>query len=490
MPCTTLLVGRRASYDGSTLMARNEDSGAGNFTAKNFQVVLPEDQPRRYVSVLKKVEIDLPDDPLRYTQCRNDRTDEGIWGAAGVNAANVAMNATETITTNARVQGADPLLTEGGIGEEDFVTLVLPYIRSAREGVLRLGGLLEQYGTYEMNGIGFQDVNEIWWLETLGGHHWIARRVPDDHYVVMPNQQGIDRFSFKDAFGEGREHLCSKDLIAFIRENHLDLTMAPARPLREETAFDVRAAFGSHDDADHVYNTPRAWFMLRCLNPNTCRWDGLDAEYGPRDDDLPWSLAPEHRITPEDVKYVLSAHYQGTPFDPYARHGHGPRRGGFRPIGINRNNVFVLTQLRPDLPEGFRAVKWIAMASNVFNAMVPFYTNVNTTPAYLSAATATVNTDSLYWSSRLIGALADAHYPQCANLVERYQKAMQYAAHRLIKQFDAEAAGKTPEELPAFLEKYNQSLADEARRQTDDLLGKVLYEASCQMKNAFSRSDA
>ena len=30
MPCTTILVGKNASYDGSTLMARNEDSGSGS----------------------------------------------------------------------------------------------------------------------------------------------------------------------------------------------------------------------------------------------------------------------------------------------------------------------------------------------------------------------------------------------------------------------------------------------------------------------------
>ena len=53
----------------------------------------------------------------------------------------------------------------GGIGEEDIVCLVLPYIKSAREGVARLGQLLETYGTYENNGIAFQDADEIWWLE-------------------------------------------------------------------------------------------------------------------------------------------------------------------------------------------------------------------------------------------------------------------------------------------------------------------------------------
>ena len=128
----------------------------------------------------------------------------------------VSMTATETLTTNARVAGGDPLVrykkaegdepeTVGGIGEEDMVTITLPYISSAREGVERLGMLLETYGTYEMNGIAFQDENEIWWLETIGGHNWIAKRVPDNEYVVMPNQLGTDSFDLEDAYGEKRK---------------------------------------------------------------------------------------------------------------------------------------------------------------------------------------------------------------------------------------------------------------------------------------------
>ena len=73
------------------------------------------------------------------------------------------------------------------MGEEDLVTLVLPYIKSAREGVERLGQLLKTYGTYEPNGIAFADKEEVWWLETIGGHHWAAVRIPDDSYVVAPN---------------------------------------------------------------------------------------------------------------------------------------------------------------------------------------------------------------------------------------------------------------------------------------------------------------
>nr|MCR5544922.1 C69 family dipeptidase [Lachnospiraceae bacterium] len=176
MACTTILVGKNASYDGSTMIARNDDSGAGSFTAKKFVVVKPEEQPKVYESVLSHCKVELPGNSLQYTCVPNALKGDGIWAANGVNSENVAMTATETITSNPRVLGADPLVKyvkasegqeeiPGGLGEEDFVSIVLPYIHSAREGVERMGALLEQYGTYEMNGMAFQDVNEIWWLE-------------------------------------------------------------------------------------------------------------------------------------------------------------------------------------------------------------------------------------------------------------------------------------------------------------------------------------
>lgn len=482
MPCTTILIGKNASYDGSTMIARNDDSCSGRFTPKKFVVAHPEEQQKNYKSEISHVEIPLPEHPMRYTSMPNALEGEGIWAASGVNESHVGMTATETITSNPRVLGADPLV-EGGIGEEDIVYLVLPYIHSAREGVQRLGSLLEQYGTYEMNGIAFQDQDEIWWLETIGGHHWIARKVPDEVYVVMPNQLGIDAFDLEDAFGAQKEHLCSADMREFIRKYHLDLS--------QDGMLNPRDAFGSHDDADHVYNTPRAWFMERYLNPTTWNWDGPDAEYTPVSDDLPWCMVPEKKITVEDVKYVLSSHFQGTPYDPYAPYGDKTMKGAYRSIGINRNDFVSVIQMRPDQKKYHSTIEWVAFASNAFNVLAPFYADVEETPDYLSNTTAEVSTDNLYWCSRMIAAMADASYRTSIFHIERYQENVMAKGHALVNEYDKLLEQEQdPAKQMQLKAEANQKIAEMLKKETASTLDKVLYELSNQMKNAYSRSDA
>lgn len=500
MACTTILAGKKATYDGSTMIARNDDSGSGHYTPKKFQVIHPKDQKTMYRSVLSHVEIPLPENPMRYTAVPDAVEEKGIWAASGVNEANVAMTATETITSNPRVLGADPLVEyhpakdgkeeiPGGIGEEDIVYIVLPYIKSAREGVKRLGGLLEQYGTYEMNGIAFQDSNEIWWLETIGGHHWIARKVPDDSYVVMPNQLGLDYFDLQDALTEQKEYMCSADLKEFMEKYHLDLTIR-AEGNRAD-CFNPRDAFGSHDDADHVYNTPRAWYIERCLNPHTKKWDGENADYTPYSDDLPWCMVPEKKITPEDVKYVLSSHYQGTPYDPYATYGDKSLKGAFRSVGINRNDFMSLIQMRPYALSDNSVIQWIAFASNAFNVMLPFYACVDELPAYVSNTTGEVSTENFYWVSRMIAAMADASYKKSVFHVERYQENVLSKGHELIGHYDEllHAEGDSTKRME-IRQKANEEIAAAAKKAASDTLEKVLFELSNEMKNAYSRSDA
>jgi dipeptidase len=533
MPCTTILVGKNASNDRSTMISRTDD---GHFDVKKMVVVEPRKQPRKYKSVLSHVEIALPDNPMRYTACPSVDRSRGIWAATGINAANVGMTATETITSNPRVLAADPLVefvkakkrgekdSPGGIGEEDIVVLVLPYISSAREGVLRLAELLEKYGTYESNGIAFNDVNEVWWMETIGGHHWMARRVPDDVCVINPNQFGMDSFDLDDAFGAKKDHMCSADLREFIADNCLDLN--------QDGSFNPRDIFGSHSDMDHIYNTPRAWMMGRYLAPHAYRWDGPEADFTPESDDIPWCFVPERKLAAEDVKYMLSMHYQGTIYNPYSSYDSG-RRGMYRSIGINRTGVTSICQIRENVPDCVRGIEWVCFGSTTFSAMLPVYTNVSRLPKYLSDVSTEVSTDNLYWASRLIGAMADHDYPACIQHIERYQNAVTTKGRRIVLEYDGkigeavaeketagtdkagkfgdgmtDMVGKTGEvitdkvgksgksgkpmgsdKLEKLIEEANDKLCAMAKEQTTDALGKVLNESSQSMKNGFKLSD-
>ena len=486
MPCTTILAGKKATNDASTMIARNDD---GFFDVKKLVVVNPKNQPKKYKSVIGHLTVELPENPMRYTSCPNVNRAEGIWAATGINEANVGMTATETITTNPRVLGADPMVkyqkaknrkekdTPGGIGEEDFVVLVLPYIRSAREGVIRLGALLEQYGTYESNGIAFNDADEIWWMETIGGHHWIARRVKDEECVVMPNQFGLDRFDFDDAFGAKKENLCSADLKEFVDKNHLDLN--------NDGTFNPRKCFGSHTDADHAFNTPRAWYMGRCLNPTKFAWDGENADFTPESDHIPWSFVPESKLTAEDIKYILSSYYQGTPYNPYLN-AKNEKKSMYRTIGVGNTGVMTICQIRGDMPDPIKAVEWICFGSTSFDAIFPVYANVDKMPKYLSNVTENTSSDNFYWASRLINALADAHYAGCIGIVEHYQESVVSQARRIINEYDAKMTESGDFSL---LSEANEKLCEMAKKETDAALNRVLTEASQRMKNRFHRAE-
>ena len=202
-------------------------------------------------------------------------------------------------------------------------------------------------------------------------------------------------------------------------------------------------------------------------------------------------MVPEKKITVEDVKYVLSSHYQGTPYDPYAAYGDKSWKGAYRSIGVNRTDFLSVIQMRPDHKGDNGILQWIAFASNAFNVLVPFYTDVTTTPEYLSNTTGEVSTDNFYWASRMVAAMADASYKSSIFHIERYQEKVMAKGHALIHQYDALLAEETDETKQTQLrEEANNKIAEMLKKETGATLHKVLFELSNQMKNAYSRSDA
>lgn len=460
--CTTILVGKDASIDGSTIISRNDD-GHEALDPQRFVVVQPDDQPRHYKSVISKVEIDLPDDPMRYTSIPNAILDNGIWPAAGINSDNVTMSATETITTNSRVLGADPLV-DGGVGEEDLVTLVLPYVHSAREGVQRLGDIVAKYGTYETNGIAFSDNQEVWWLETIGGHHWAAERIPDDAYVVAPNRMNIDNFDF-----DSDDTMSSADLKDMIEKYNLNPDL--------DGKYNLRHIFGSATIKDTVYNNPRTWYGQQYFNPEITQ--------DPMEQDLPFICHANRKISIEDVKFVLSSHFENTKYDPYGNGSEADKKL-FRPIGINRNHNVHILQVRNNVPAEIAGVQWLAYGANTFNTVVPFYTNINDTPAPYKDATGTFDLNNMYWLSTTTALLGDTDYDLYVDMRNDYELDAMSAYRKIQNETDAAINGA---DVSKALEDANKKLADTALKLQTKLLGDMVIMGSEHMKLRYNLND-
>ena len=295
--------------------------------------------------------------------------------------------------------------------------------------------------------------------------------------VINPNQFSTDSFDFDDAFGKQESHMCSADLREFIRDNDLDCN--------QNGEFNPRNVFGSHRDMDHVYNTPRAWFIGRYLAPKSHSWEGPDAEYTPESEDIPWSLVPDRKVTVEDVQYLLAGHFQGTPYDPYGKHEIG-LSGKYRPIGINRTGVTHITQIRSGMPAETRSIQWICYGCTTFSCWVPLYTSVPSIPDYLSKVTLDVSTENLFWASRLIGAMADKDYDHCIQNIERYHDAVNIRARQLIIEYDKKMAETGDYSLAA---EANKKICDMAKEETGKALGCILDTSSVRMKNNSKLAD-
>ena len=136
-------------------------------------------------------------------------------------------------------------------------------------------------------------------------------------------------------------------------------------------------------------------------------------------------------------------------------------------------------------------IQWVAFASNVFNVLVPFYGEVETTPEYVSNTTGEVSTDNFYWASRMIAAMADASYHRSLFHIERYQMHVMAKGRELLHTYDALLAEeKDAANRQKLMQQANNAIAEMLKKETQDTLDKVLFELSSQMKNAYSRSDA
>lgn len=451
--CTSILIGKKASVDGSVMIGRNEDSKSA--WPKHF-IVHPQHTNKNEETVFKsndsKFKLALPEMALKYTATPEWTTKFGLFEEDGFNEAGVAMSATESTYSNDRVLACDPLVKDG-IGEEAMITVVLPYVKTAREGVSRLGQIIEAYGTCESNGILFGDKNEAWYMETAAGHQWVAQRIPDDSYAVVANQMAIEKIDFDNP----DDFMWAPHIQEFVASNHLSSS---------RTEFNFRNIFGTNNLMDSYYNLPRVWEGQRLLSP-----EKNQAEITR----LPFIQTSNQLLSVQSAQMVLSSHYAGTKYDllePSTKEFHH-----FRPISLAATQESHILQLRQMDDPAIADIHWLAMGVAAESSYVPFYAGINDTHPDYKRGEATYSPDSAYWVFKHAGVLVDSHPKEFLDELEKLQSELRIAFDQSIIETDKGGSTLSGIELSDYLTKQGIKNADLAltkyRGLTADLITKM-----------------
>ena len=395
--CTTIIIGQEQTADGSMIVARSEDWDA--MEAKNYEIFEGTDNgPREFVAKDSPFRCELPEKALGYSALSPYNL-HGHWGSAGFNTAGVGMSATESIFSSDEVLKHDPLV-ENGVAENSVFNITLPYVRTAREGVERLGMLIEKYGIAEGFGIGFVDSKEIWYLETACGHRWLACRMPKDQYFVTGNQSRFRTYDPNDK----ENYLASADLIEFAEKHGL---YNPA-----QGAFDFHEAYARDIKLDTTYNYPRVWGLQQFFSP--------EIKNDVTKNTFPVFAKAAHKVTLTELRTAFRFHYDNTEYDPYLNSN--PKEP-YRPVSIFRTTQTHLLQVRPELPQAIGCVNYVAMGMADLGVFLPLYQGITSYPEAYTKGNGESSDDSAYWKFRKIMVLGMTNYNKYAPIIkEAYAK--------------------------------------------------------------------
>ena len=390
--CTTIIIGQEQTADGSMIVARSEDWDA--MEAKNYEIFEGTDNgPREFVAKDSPFRCELPEKALGYSALSPYNL-HGHWGSAGFNTAGVGMSATESIFSSDEVLKHDPLV-ENGVAENSVFNITLPYVRTAREGVERLGMLIEKYGIAEGFGIGFVDSKEIWYLETACGHRWLACRMPKDQYFVTGNQSRFRTYDPNDK----ENYLASADLIEFAEKHGL---YNPA-----QGAFDFHEAYARDIKLDTTYNYPRVWGLQQFFSP--------EIKNDVTKNTFPVFAKAAHKVTLTELRTAFRFHYDNTEHDPYLNSN--PKEP-YRPVSIFRTTQTHLLQVRPELPQAIGCVNYVAMGMADLGVFLPLYQGITSYPEAYTKGNGESSDDSAYWKFRKIMVLGMTNYNKYAPIIK------------------------------------------------------------------------
>jgi len=471
--CTSVLVGRLASVDGSTMTSHSCDSG----TDRTWMTIVP--NMKHKPGAMAKVYYEPkrtkgPDDPDRLETGEIPQVAETY---AFLNAAYPIMNEHQLAIGETTIGSRRELMSENGIIDApELYRLVLERARTAREAIRVADELTKAYGYNDWGEcFTFADTKEVWHFEIHGpgkgkkGAVWAAVRVPDDEIGVSANAGRIREIDLANA--------------GFF------MASANVLSLAEEMGYWSKAG-GQPFDFTYAYNPDsrtslgcrrREWRVLSLLAPSL--------KLHPESENYPFSVKPDKKVSVADVLAIFRDTYGGTEYDMTRTLTAVNRKGETvkSPVATPFMNADTLalfrlrreraicspaatylqiTQSRDWLPGPIGGVVWLGYDNPATTPHVPIYIGISQMPSsYMVDGRWEFSRECAWWAFRTVSRLANFRFQEMSQDIAKVWKEIEDKAFAGQAKLEEEALAlykKDPQKARQLLTKHSHDLADQA----------------------------
>jgi len=404
--CTVIMVGKKASVDGSTMATHTADCGICDWTWRHIAAADHEPGSTRKIYRISQIRTWPPEQGLKWDLIKNDFSGveipevphtfayfHGVFGY--MNEHQLAMGES-TIGCQRKMMNPTP----AAIFDITTLTMIaMERCKTAREAIKLMGSLAEKYGYGHHDGgemLAVADPDEVWvfeimpagplWTPQSGkpGAVWCAQRVPDDEVSVCPNESRIGEIDLKnpDYF------MASPNAISFAVDNGF-YDPKSGEPFSWKKAYSP--AEGSAASTQGRRGRLWRFFDLaapsRKLSPETPNMN------------LPFSVKPDRKLSLQDVIDFTRDKYKGSRFDPASGLKAGPFANpsyfqGFRLndksytnarcISVSNAEYTTITQCRKWLPDPIGGIVWLAFGTQDTSCYLPLYAGIKEIPSSFS----------------------------------------------------------------------------------------------------------
>jgi dipeptidase len=460
-PCTNLLVGKKASTDGSTIISYAADSYGlygelYHWPAKEYK---PGEMLKVYEWDSGKYLGEIPQVLKTYNVIGN------------MNEHQLAIGET---TFGGRSELTD---STGIIDYGSLIYITLQRAKNAREAIKIMTSLVSEYGYYSSGeSFSIADPNEIWVMEMIGkgpgnkGAVWVAVRIPDDCVTAHANQARIQQFPLNDP----ENCIYSPDVITFAREKGYFTG--------KDSEFSFAKAYAPLDFGALRFCEARVWSFFNNVNKDMGKY--VTYAQGLTTDPMPLYIKPDRKLSVQDIQNLMRDHYEGTELDWRFDVGAGPFNSPYRwspltyqvdsveycnerPIATQQTAFSFVAQMRSWLPNEIGGILWFGIDDAAQTVYYPFYCGHNEVPHEMKIGNGdllTFSWTSAFWIHNWVSNLVYTRYSDMSEDMKKVQSALENSFHASQPQIEEKALSvleQSNQDAVKYLTSYTNNLVTE-----------------------------